>query len=90
VTIDLGTLRLGALLRAPIVISLEAGELLRIESDRGIDVRCESGKLWITREEDPRDLWLRQGESAQVDPRGLTLVEAVGITRLRLGHPTPA
>jgi len=90
VTVDLGTLRLGALLGAPIVISLEAGELLRLESDRGIDVRCESGKIWITREEDPRDLWLRKGESALVAPRGLTLVEAVGITRLRLGHATPA
>lgn len=69
------------------VISLEAGEFLRLESDEGVDVRCEAGKLWITREEDARDVWLKDGESALLDPRGLTLLEAVGLTRLRIGRP---
>jgi hypothetical protein len=85
--IDLGTLRLGALLRGPMVISLESGEFLRLEPGDGVRVRCDSGKLWITREEDPEDLWLQGGETALVAPRGLTLIEAVGITKLSIGRP---
>jgi hypothetical protein len=95
VKIDLGTMRLGALLRgprlapgpaSPLVISLEAGEFLRLESDEDVHVRCRAGKLWITREKDGGDLWLRDGESAVVDPRGLTLIEAVGLTTLSIGR----
>ena len=94
--IDLGTLRLGALLRGPgvpsgagfnIVISLEAGEFLRLESGEGVQVRCEAGRLWITREEDAEDVWLRDGESALVDARGLTLIEAVNLTTPSIGRP---
>ena len=85
--IDLGTLRLGPLLRGKMVFSLEPGEFLRLESNEGVEVRCDAGKLWITREDDPRDLWLRDGQSALVDPRGLTLLEAVGTTRLTVGRP---
>ena len=84
--IDLGTLRLGAHLRGPIVISLESGEFLRLEPGPDVQVRCDSGRLWITREEDPADTWLQGGESARVDPRGLTLIEAVGITKLSIGR----
>lgn len=69
------------------VISLESGEFLRLEPGEDIEVRCASGRLWITREEDPTDLWLQGGETARVDPRGLTLIEAVGVTRLSIGRP---
>ena len=86
-TIDLGTLRLGALLKGAIVISLESGELLRLEPGGDVEVRCASGRLWITREEDPADMWLEGGERALVDPRGLTLIEAVGLTQLSIGRP---
>lgn len=106
--IDLGTLRLGALLRGPIVISLEAGEFLRVEPGAAVEVRCQDGRLWITTENRgqttffsgcsdsetkngvcPRfsgDVWLRNGESAVVDPIGLTLIEAVGLTRLSIAR----
>ena len=88
--IDLGTLRLGALLRGSMVISLEAGEFLRLEPGGDVEVRCDSGRLWITREDDATDLWLRGGEAARVDPRGLTLVEAVGLTKVSIGRaPAP-
>jgi hypothetical protein len=86
VRIDLGTLKLGALLRGPLVISLEAGEFLRVDAGAEIDVRCRTGRLWITREEDPADLWLKDGETARVDPKGLTLIEAVGLTTLSIGR----
>ena len=93
---DLGTLRLGARLKgaaappgAPfhIVFSLEAGEFLRLEPGEEVEVRCQAGRLWITREDALEDLWLSGGEAAIVDPAGLTLVEAVGQTHLSI---TPA
>ena len=92
--IDLGTLRLGAHLRGGVpsgagcdtVISLEAGEFLRLEDQDRVEVRCEAGRLWITRENDPGDLWLARGEAARLDGRGLTLVEAMGATRVRIGR----
>ena len=88
-------MRLGALLRRPgepcaegfnIVLSLEPGEFLRLEAGEDVQVRCDSGRLWITREEDPADVWLQRGESARVDPRGLTLIEAVGLTKLSIAR----
>jgi hypothetical protein len=90
VKIDLGRLRLGVFLRGPIVISLEAGEFLRVEPDEPVEVRCQAGRLWITRERSAEDLWLRDGESARVEAVGLTLVEAVHMTRLSIGRAAPA
>ena len=88
--IDLGTLRLGAHLSGPMVISLEAGEFLRLEEQEGIEVRCEAGRLWITDETSSRDVWLRDGEGAVLEGGGLTLVEAVDFTRLRIGRGVSA
>ena len=86
-TLDLGTLRLGAHLRGPIVISLEPGEFLRLEDQPRVQLRCEEGRLWITGEQDPADLWLRPGDAALLGGPGLTLIEAVCATRLRIGRP---
>ncbi len=85
--IDLGTLRVGANLHGPLVISLEPGEFLRLEKPEGVEVRCESGRLWITGEEDnARDLWLRDGEAAMLPGKGLTLIEAVDLAKVRIGR----
>ena len=84
--IDLGTLRLGPGISPgtglPVVFSLEAGEFLRLEPGEAVEVRCHTGRLWITREASPEDLWLSGGEAAVVDPAGLTLVEAIGLTHV--------
>jgi len=96
VKLDLGTLRLGANLRGPrgplwgsgqIVISLEPGEFLRLEDESRVSVRCEEGRLWITGEKDPADVWLGGGQDALLGGPGLTLIEAVCATRLRIGRP---
>ena len=85
--IDLGTLRLGAQLRGPLVISLEPGEFLRVEDGAQVAVRCEDGRLWITGERDLADVWLDRGQDALLGGPGLTLIEAVRATRLRIGRP---
>ena len=85
--IDLGTLRLGAHLRGAMVISLEPGEFLRLEDEARVALRCEEGRLWVTGEKDRADVWLRNGEDAVLGGPGLTLIEAVCATRLRIGRP---
>jgi hypothetical protein len=87
VKIELGTLRLAAQQRGPIVISLEPGEFLRLEDEACVRLRCEEGRLWVTSEKDPADVWLGNGEHALLGGRGLTLIEAVCATRLRIGRP---
>lgn len=84
--IDLGTLRLGAHLRGPILISLEPGEFLRLEDEDGVRVRCEDGRLWITAERNADDLWLGPEEDAVLGGPGLTLIEAVCAATLRIGR----
>jgi hypothetical protein len=84
VRIDLGTLKLGAHLRGPMVLSLEAGEFLRFEEQAGVRVRVESGRLWVTESARTEDVWLGDGDHARFDSDGLTLVEAVRPTTLRI------
>ena len=86
--IDLGTLKLGAHLRGPMVLSLEAGEFLRFEEQRGVRVLCEAGRLWVTESERGEDTWLEGGQDARFESEGLTLVEAVQPTRLRIERVT--
>jgi hypothetical protein len=90
VKVDLGTLKLGAHLRGPMVLSLEEGEFLRFEQQAGVRVRVESGRLWITETERPDDVWLEGGEFAHFGSGGLTLVEAVHPTTLRIERAQPA
>jgi hypothetical protein len=67
-------------------LDLDAGELLRLEEPRGVEVVCESGRLWITQEAQSRDIWLRAGESYLLESCGLALLEAERPTRLRLNR----
>ena len=82
--VDLGTLRLGAHLRGPMVLSLEEGEFLRFEENEGVRVSCEAGRLWVTETACGQDVWLEPGDHARFGAAGLTLVEAVRPTRLRI------
>jgi hypothetical protein len=65
-------------------LALRAGELLRLDSPRGVDVEVESGRLWITEESKARDTWLDAGQSARLEGRGLTLLEATRNARIRV------
>jgi hypothetical protein len=41
--------------------------------------------VWITEEKNARDTWLAAGQSARLEGRGLTLLEATEQTRIRIG-----
>ncbi len=65
-------------------LALAAGELLRLEAPEALEVRCESGRLWITETDRPDDVWLRAGESALLRGEGAVVLEAVEGARLSL------
>ena len=62
------------------VWDLSAGELVRLDGARGTTLRVTRGNLWITLENDTRDIVLAAGDSYTIDRGGLTLIEAQEIT----------
>jgi len=73
--------------RAP--IRLDTGAALRLHDSVGKGVSLCGGKLWITQQGDPRDIFLDAGESFVFDRPGLALVQAVATSSLVLCEPEP-
>jgi hypothetical protein len=57
-------------------IDLERGKFLRVREGAGCTVTAHVGSLWITEQDNPRDVILRPGQSFTLRRRGLALVEA--------------
>ncbi len=54
-------------------------EFFKVSGDvRGLQIRCQSGKLWITQADDEQDYVLRAGERFIVGKPGLVLVQSLG------------
>ena len=58
------------------VWDLSSGELVRLDGARGTTLRVTRGTLWITLENDTRDIVLAAGDSYTIERGGLTLIEA--------------
>jgi hypothetical protein len=58
------------------VWELAPREILRLDGARGTTLRVTRGTLWLTLEDDPRDIVLGTGDSFTVDRGGLTVLEA--------------
>ncbi len=58
------------------VWELAPREILRLDGARGTTLCVARGTLWITLEDDPRDIVLGTGDSFTVDRGGLTVIEA--------------
>ena len=56
--------------------SVHPDELVRLDGARGTTLRVTRGTLWITLENDTRDIVLAAGDSYTIDRGGLTLIEA--------------
>jgi Protein of unknown function (DUF2917) len=59
---------------------LAPGELVQLDGARGTTLRVTRGTLWVTLENDLRDVVLSAGDSFMVDRGGLTIIEAQGKT----------
>jgi hypothetical protein len=60
------------------VWDLAPDELVKLDGARGTTLRVTRGALWITLENDTRDVVLEAGDEFTIDRGGLTLVEAQG------------
>lgn len=58
------------------VWDLVPDELVRLDGARGTTLRITRGSVWITLENDTRDVVLTAGDAFTIDRGGLTLVEA--------------
>lgn len=56
---------------------LDKGRLMRIEDGRGKGVAVLGGPVWITQDNDPRDIYLEDGETFVFDRPGLSIVQAL-------------
>ncbi len=60
------------------VLELPDGALAELREARGATLRVTRGTLWVTQDQDPRDIVLRTGDVWTVERDGLTLAEAQG------------
>ena len=57
-------------------VCLARNESFAISNGKGYRVVCHSGTVWITQDNDPRDVILARGESFTLDRPGRALVHA--------------
>lgn len=57
-------------------IDLQRGRFLRLREGAGNTVTAHTGSVWITEQDNPRDVVLRPGQSFTFARPGLALLEA--------------
>lgn len=57
-------------------IDLQRGRFLRLVDGAGSTVTAHAGSVWLTEQDNPRDVVLRPGQSFTLGRRGVALVEA--------------
>lgn len=74
--------------------SLAKGGITMFSDATSTQIRCDSGTLWITQDNDTRDIVLRAGEQFQPDRKGTVLIYALEGSTLSWGsaavQSTPA
>jgi len=70
--------------------ALERGEVLRVDDSRAVLVQVAGGRVWITEEGMPEDIFLGAKDCHRLTRRGAALIEALGPARIVLTSPDPA
>ncbi len=68
-------------------IHLEQAQAMRISGAMDVSVACLNGCLWITQDNDPRDIVLERGESFTLDRPGVAILFACKPTTLSMRDP---
>ena len=68
-------------------IPLRKGEIRRLHNAKGQRIEALSGALWVTIDNDPRDIVVEPGAGFSVDKNGDTLVSAMADARFVLLAP---
>ena len=58
-------------------ISLNQGQLRRVQDAKGLCVQCLRGTLWLTQESDPRDVILEAGDTFTIERNGASYLQAL-------------
>ncbi len=65
---------------------LPRGALRRIDNARGALLVCLTGTLWLTQQDDPRDIVLEAGDEALIERDGTSIVSALSDTSFVLSR----
>jgi hypothetical protein len=71
-------------------VSLEPRALFDIPDAAGLELVCAGGTLWVTLDDDPRDIVLERGESFTGTEHRRALVYAFGHSTLEVRQVKPA
>ena len=69
----------------PYEVRLAARGLYAIADVSGLRIACEQGSVWITLDDDPRDIVLEPGESFRGSEHRRALIYALKTCQLRVG-----
>ena len=58
-------------------VRLEDGQTLRVVDGAGSTLVCKEGTLWVTEENQPKDVVLEAGACVRLKRAGLTLIQAL-------------
>jgi hypothetical protein len=71
------------IIEAP-VLSLEPGQVVTLDDALGVRIRATEGSVWVTYEDNERDLIVGPGETLVVARNGRTVVQALQPTHVAL------
>ena len=65
-------------------VRLADGQTLRVVDGAGSTVVCKEGTLWVTEENQPKDVVLEAGACVRLKRAGLTLIQALSPATLSI------
>ena len=71
------------IIQAP-VLSLEPGQVVTLDDALGVRIRATEGSVWVTYEDNEKDLIVGPGETLVVARNGRTVVQALQPTHVAL------
>lgn len=70
--------------QAPMQLDLQYRALFSLTDAAGVRIDCDAGSVWLTLDNDPRDIVLEAGESFATPQHRRALIYAMEPSRLRL------
>jgi hypothetical protein len=67
-------------------LCLQPNQLVKVRGGIGHSVVCHRGSVWLTQQDDPRDIVLAAGEAFTLDRGGVALLQALGPGAISIGH----
>ncbi|MDM0044873.1 DUF2917 domain-containing protein [Variovorax dokdonensis] len=71
-------------------VDLPRRALFTVQDIAGVSIACRSGCVWLTLDDDPRDLVLEAGEQFEGDIHRRVLVSAFEDSNIEVRHALPA